>query len=392
MPPINLDIRTLSFISTSIAIIFAFGLFFFGIAQKEFKGFSLLAFADALFAVGPFLIGYRDVLPDFITIILANVLNIVGIVLFYEGTCRFLERSDRIHPISIITVITGIALFFYFTYSSPSVSSRIISYTTINVIVSFLCARELGRDLHVSWRLPGLSTAFVFAVYGLYQLFRLGWTLSENPVLSLMSAGNVHALAFIANIFLIAGSTFGFVWMVNSRLVYSLTELATHDPLTNALNRRGLEILVSREFSELKRSMTDLSAVMLDIDDFKYVNDRFGHSAGDKVLMDFAVLIQKALRAHDIFGRTGGEEFFIVLPNTCIDQALTLAERFRNLIEEHEFVVDGNVIRVTASFGVSNCLPGDLRLDNLMLFTDTALLQSKQNGKNRVSLFTHPIE
>jgi diguanylate cyclase (GGDEF)-like protein len=389
MQPINLDIRTLSFVSTTIALAFAAGLFVFGVQQKQFKGFSLLAIAVALFAIAPFLIGYRDILPDFITIVVANVLNIAGIIFFYEGIRRFLERPARFPSISILAVTIGFSLFLYFTYGAPSVNNRIIGYTAIHLMISVLCAEELSRDLHGSRRLPGLFTAFIFAVYGLYQLFRLLWTLDEGPIFSFMSAGNIHALSFFANIVLITGSTFGFVWMVNQSLIYDLTELAMHDPLTHALNRRGMELLAGYEFAKMKRVPAELSAVMIDIDHFKHVNDRFGHRAGDVVLMDFVNLIQKNLRAQDIFGRTGGEEFLVLLPNTGLDQTLIFAERFRKLVETYEFTDDHATVHITASFGIANCPPESISLDNLMLFTDKALLQAKQNGRNQISTFAY---
>jgi len=115
MQSINLDIRTLSFVTTTFATFFAFGLFAFGTLQKELKGLPLLASAVALFAIGLFLLGYRDILPDFITIILANMMIIIGNVLYYEGTRRFLEHATRFHIVSVITIVIGFVLFLYFT-------------------------------------------------------------------------------------------------------------------------------------------------------------------------------------------------------------------------------------------------------------------------------------
>ena len=311
-------------------------------------------------------------------------MNILGIVLYYEGICRFLNRPPRFRTLSAIAILASLALFLYFTYASPSVNNRILSYTAINLIVSAFCVGELAHNLRGDWRIPGLSTALVFFIYGSYQLFRFCWTLGESPIRSFMSAGGIHALAFIANIILNTGATFGFVWMINKRLITNLTELATHDPLTNILNRRGIELLASHEFSKLKRLKAGLSAVMIDIDHFKQVNDRYGHSAGDAVLAEFASLIQKNLRSVDIFGRTGGEEFLIILPNTNLEQTLFFAERFRTLVAEHVFLVNNVPIHITASLGVTNSFSENLNLDHLMLITDQALLQSKQNGRNQV--------
>jgi diguanylate cyclase (GGDEF)-like protein len=392
MQTVDLDIRTLSFIATNVAFLFALGLFAFGRPQKEFKGFSLFATGLALFAAGLFLLGYRDVLPDFITIILANCAIIAGLIFLYEGISRFLGHSTRFHLISILAIVIGIVLFVYFTYASPSINYRILSFTAIHMVISALCAVELTRKIHKSWRVPAMATGIIFALYSLFQLVRFLWTLGENPILSFMSAGNVHASSFIAIIILICGSTFGMVWMVNRQLIHHLTELATHDPLTNVLNRRGLELLAEHEFAKMKRGMADLSALMMDIDYFKQMNDLYGHTAGDLILQDFADQIQKNLRAADVFGRTGGDEFFILLPGTTLDQADNLAERFRKMIEEHEFNFDNQTIHLTTSIGVSNAFPEYISLDQLMLFTDRALLQAKQNGRNQVASMVFEID
>ena len=393
MQSINLDIRTLSFVSTTFATFFACGLFAFGALQKEFKGFPLLASAVALFAAGFFFLGYRDIFPDFITIILANLMIIVGSILYYEGTRRFLDHSTRFHPVSVIAIVVGFVLFLYFTYWNPSVNNRIICITAIQLLVSILCVREFSQNLHVSWRVSGFATALVFVIFGFYQLFRLLWTLSEeSPIQSFMSAGNVHAFAFITLIILVSGTTFGYIWMANSRLEYNLTELATHDPLTGVFNRRGIDFLASQEIAKIERTETNLTFVMVDIDYFKKVNDQFGHSVGDMLLVEFAKLIRTHLRPYDIFGRLGGEEFLIIFTNTKYDLALTITERIRKEIEDHGFELASTKIQITASFGISNYVPEGATLDKLILFADQALFRSKQLGRNQVSSFSPQIE
>lgn len=371
----------------SIASFFAIGLFVFGIIQNKFSGFSYFAAANVFLGIGLLLLALRDILPDIITIVVANTMVIVGSVLYYEGIRRFLGVADQNNPIGIVAVLLNFVLFYYYTFESPSVNNRIFVITLISALLSALCVRELVRRLPDYWYVPGIMTALVFGGYGIFQVFRFIWTLGETPIQSFMSAGTIHAFAFIFMIILILGSAFGFIWMVNKKLEYYLTELAMHDPLTNILNRRGLELLASQEFAKLGRAESVLTIVMIDIDHFKQINDQHGHSVGDVLLTDFAKLIQSGLRPYDIFGRIGGEEFLILLPNTKLDLALTLANRIRQKIENHVFNIDAIKIQITASFGVSNYLPETVTLDKLIPYADKALFQSKKQGRNHVSTF-----
>jgi len=384
---IALDIRTLSFVTTSISVVFAIGLAVFGFQQEKDRGFSLLATAAAMYALGHFLLGYRGILPEFITIILANLMIIMGIVFYLEGTRRFLGRTNTAHPISIIAIGAGIVLFLYFTYQVPSVKSRIITIVSIHVVVSAFAAWELlfHTDRHGIWQIPDVATAMIFAGYCLFQTFRLVWTLSEDSIQSFMSAGNVHALAFISVIILISGSTFGYIWMVSKRYEHELVEIAIRDPLTQVLNRRGLEEFAVREFAKMNRGLSEIVTVLIDIDDFKDINDQLGHDSGDKVIVRVADLLQSNIRTFDILGRIGGDEFIMLLPNTQLDEALVIAERLRMKIESLQIDLKGTQQQITASFGVAKTTSQPKNLDELIPSADQAMYRAKHEGKNRVT-------
>jgi len=387
MNPITLDIRTLSFTTTSIALFYAVGLFAFGLRQKRFKGFSMLAAASGAHGLGLLLIGFRDTMPDLITVVIANMLVLMGIVFYLEAARRFLEISNSFHPAGIMVLPPFIGSFIYYTYFSPSVNNRILSATAAFAIISFMCAREFYRHLPKFDQLPRIATSMVFLVYGLFQMYRFVWTLRESTIQSFMAAGTVHAFAFIFIILLIIGSAFGFIWMVSKRLEFDLKEIANHDQLTSILNRRGIEALALREISDMRRSGTNLAVVLVDIDHFKIVNDRYGHHIGDLALTSFANIISHRLRSHDIFGRIGGEEFIIILPQTSGDQALLITERLRTLVEAYKFNLEKHRIQMTASFGIAICNSETNSLQDLIPFADKALYKSKQQGRNKVSLY-----
>jgi len=164
-----------------------------------------------------------------------------------------------------------------------------------------------------------------------------------------------------------------------------LEQMAYYDPLTDLPNRRLLEVLVEREFASMKRYGHESVIIVLDIDDFKVINDTYGHQAGDTILKQLADLLKKNVRASDIVARFGGEEFIILMPRTSVEEGYNLAERLRKLIMEKGFTVGPNTVRITSSFGIGSlCDIKNQSLDAYYSLADKALYMAKQGGKNRV--------
>jgi diguanylate cyclase (GGDEF)-like protein len=179
----------------------------------------------------------------------------------------------------------------------------------------------------------------------------------------------------------------GAVAIENARLHRLIQKQAKTDPLTQLLNRREFEEQLAREVERAQRFGTPVGLVVLDLDDFKLINDRFGHLAGDGVLKAAAGAIRQCTREIDQPARWGGEEFAVILPHTGLDGAARLAERLRQAIAERQIPTpDGRSVRVTASFGVA-ALPGSGSTQvELTAAADDAVYRSKRAGKNRVSL------
>jgi len=156
--------------------------------------------------------------------------------------------------------------------------------------------------------------------------------------------------------------------------------LATHDPLTLCLNRRSLNKQFDNLFTEAQGKGTELSAIMVDIDHFKSVNDRYGHSTGDKVIKTIAALLKSNSRDSDLVGRYGGEEFCLVCPGISIEEANEIAERIRLAIKKDA----SSGISVTASFGVSSLKFNAHDPGELINQADKALYIAKESGRNHV--------
>lgn len=161
-----------------------------------------------------------------------------------------------------------------------------------------------------------------------------------------------------------------------------MAALAQTDALTGIPNRRQIEDVLEQEMERSRRYETPLSFIAFDLDDFKRLNDTYGHDAGDGVLVQLAELIQPHLRPSDRFGRWGGEEFVIVASSTPLRPAQRLANRLRSAIVAHEL---GPERTLSASFGVSEFRPDD-SATTLVKRADVALYRAKEHGKNRVEV------
>lgn len=162
-----------------------------------------------------------------------------------------------------------------------------------------------------------------------------------------------------------------------------LERLAMTDTLTGCANRRHFMERAAEMVALAGRHATPLSLAVLDLDEFKRTNDTFGHPAGDAVLAQTGQLLHRHLRATDLVGRVGGEEFALLMPHTDLDGASLLAERLRGAIADAGVDLDGTIIRVTTSQGLAQLRPGE-DFDELYSRADTALYRAKMNGRNRV--------
>ena len=158
----------------------------------------------------------------------------------------------------------------------------------------------------------------------------------------------------------------------------------TTDGLTGALNRRGLDAELERRWYEWRRYRRSFALVMVDLDHFKAVNDTHGHRVGDRVLADLGKIVLDMKRLSDAFGRYGGEEFVLVLPETPLDAAIVVAERLRVLVAEHPFEIEGGSFRVTVSLGVTTSRADVHDVASLVQEADARLYQAKQGGRDRV--------
>ncbi len=219
-------------------------------------------------------------------------------------------------------------------------------------------------------------------------------TIRNGRVVSILGVGNkpseydeddVELVAYIADL----------VWSIVEKrqaddqirqLNARLEHLAMTDELTGLTNRRSFYIQGTKEIKRAERYGTPFSLLMLDLDEFKTINDQFGHEAGDKMLQCIANILSANIRETDLLARMGGEEFSVILPNTSIQDAMRLTERLRQAVEMAGCPISDQKMKVTVSVGVASYQEGISYLDDLLRDADTAMYRAKNQGRNRVVL------
>ena len=162
-----------------------------------------------------------------------------------------------------------------------------------------------------------------------------------------------------------------------------VSEQVREDQLTGTLNRRGLDDAMQREVSRAQRGNSPLCVAVLDLDNFKKLNDTYGHQAGDSALVHLANIVKKTLRPTDIVARYGGEEFVILFSDTSIDPAVDTMRRLQRDLTKQFFLHDHERLLITFSAGVAVLKPGETQ-DSIFARADKAMYQAKLQGKNRV--------
>jgi diguanylate cyclase (GGDEF)-like protein len=167
-----------------------------------------------------------------------------------------------------------------------------------------------------------------------------------------------------------------------------LEQLATVDAMTGTFNRRHFLKLADREWTRAQRYSLPLALMLLDIDCFKSINDRFGHPFGDAVLVHVATLANRSKRETDVFARIGGEEFALLLPQTTIRRAQVVAERLRKRVADNALTAGNEAVSSTVSIGIAERTADVMTFSQLMSSADKALYEAKRAGRNRVACST----
>jgi diguanylate cyclase (GGDEF)-like protein len=393
MPSFFFDTRTIIIILMGVTVVLGATMNLIRLTRKTYPGFGLWTAGTTAYTFGFLFISLRDVFPDIFTIVLANILLFFAALCFLEGTRRF--RGKEVRKTFIALLIVGYTSFqSYFTFINNDIGVRIITYSLLSAIIDGAIALALFRKVPRALRFSFWFTGSLFALYGIFMVFRGVLTELLPPLHDLLESNTLQAITFLLAICFGIAWTFGFVMLNSERLEADLRgaqdklqKMATTDFLTGIANVRLFSEAGECEVQRAHRYKRPLSLLMIDLDHFKKVNDKYGHAIGDKILVAFAGMCKKCLRKVDIFGRLGGEEFAILLPETDINGGKKFAERLRSTIEKGRIKIENESFHITVSIGVTELLPDDNQLETALKRADDTMYEAKRKGRNQVVMY-----
>jgi diguanylate cyclase (GGDEF)-like protein len=309
-------------------------------------------------------------------------------ILGFSGLASFILRK-RETTAAWMRVVPGVSIIAFLIVGSALSSIDQLVASNIN---AYLIACTATGAIFVKRPLSSLLTYL-----GNFILFCLAMPLVQKDAAILLSnrvnALTITGLAIFLSYMLYKSNVAG---ILQQRYIKEqqreLEKLAFYDQITGLYNRSMFEVLIKKEISLLRRNAQEASIILADIDNFKQINDGYGHHVGDFVIKHVAAMLVTQTRKADSVARWGGDEFIIFLPHTKLENAVLVAEKLRNAVSRHPFETQDGSINIFASFGVA-CLRPDADDALLTAFrsADKALYKAKLSGRNRVEVSEEPL-
>ena len=336
-------------------------------AQNVINAVLMAAFSGPFYAAAYYALGFTTAAQEIL------------LCCAFMFTAPFLLRATG--SIFIAREVFLCAVFFNFTWLTFNLGG-VTAPTAGWLITGPVVAMFLG----------GVRTAVFWlvmsclAVASIYTMQLMGVALPDHPVkdmplLYLICDLGLYIVVVVFVLLFELTKTQGFIKLEQALKI--INELAIRDELTGSHNRRHLIKLIENEKDRTSRLGSLFCLCLLDIDLFKRINDTYGHNAGDTVLREFALTVQRQIRESDSFGRYGGEEFLLMLPETTLEEAIVLAERVRMSIEQLNFDDISPALKLTVSIGVAEFRSGE-SIAQTVARADEALYLAKANGRNRI--------
>ena len=381
----NVDIRTLFLVLGIVDVMQVIVFFLLYLVNRAYKGIGWWVLGSALSAAGLGIVLLQDVVSiELVSIVAASALLVSGQIFLYIGVMRFLgKQENRWLVISVFALF--LLAFLYYSYVNNDITARTVIVSVTTAAVSLLTADRLFINKSRPIAASANFTAAVLLVSGGYFMIRALLTLISSPVNSIFAPALTPTVVLLVSLIEGILLTFGFIIMINQRLVGRLNQLAVTDELTGIYNRRVFMEIAEREMARFLRYQTEFSFVKIDVDRFKSINDTYGRILGDRVLKELAGTLSMRVRKVDIVGRLGGEKFGVVLPETGLTGARLAALRLHAALKQIEIRSDsGEHVKLKISMGASAAVDGDSSLDMLIARADAALNLAKQHGRDRV--------
>jgi len=343
---------------------------------KGIHWFSLYNLAAFLGAVA---VALRGHIPDFLSIVIGNLLVVSGYLFFSISLTEFFDSKKRSYYLQALLCFTAVLTMLQYGWLHNDTPRRLIAYSLILGCQQTQIAIFLLRQKRAALRVPTLSMAFMLSCLALANLVRITGVATQGAPHNYLNGGAFLAWVIIVNSGLQCGAIVSYVWMTAAHLREDLEVQASTDPLTRLLNRRAIEVAAGQQILACNRSGVPISAILLDLDSFKQINDTFGHHSGDATLIAVAACLQNGLRPRDLLARVGGDEFAVLLPDTSLESATTIASQLQTLVSQAIISFDQVNSKVTASFGVAQLQPPASTWEQLLMSCDKSLYEAKRS-------------
>jgi diguanylate cyclase (GGDEF)-like protein len=383
----SLEVNTLFLLTIDVEAILGLLLLLVWVQNTRVIAVAWWASAHLLRAVSVMLYGLYGTVPDLLSIDLPNVLLFSSFGVTWNGARVFNGREAL--PGSLIA---GAGVWLLAAQWSFGAGPELRGQLSALIIATYtwLTAYEFwrARNEPLVSRWPAIA---LFFVYGAMYLLRtpINALVHDRESETFLASAWLSVLSLESFLMTIA-TAFILLAMSKERTELRHKTAAMTDPLTGLLNRRAFladaEVLLQQQVARDR----PIAVLLIDLDHFKSINDRFGHAVGDRVLQIFARTMRAELRQSDLVGRLGGEEFTVVLADASMDNAYLVADRLRRTFASNAAAIDGEAIQATASVGVSVIVDPRQDLAKLITLADQALYLAKARGRNRVEVA--PIE
>jgi diguanylate cyclase (GGDEF)-like protein len=385
----NLDVNTLFLVTIYVEAILGLLLLFAWVQNAGIRAVAWWGSAHLMRAMSVVLFGMYGSVSEAISIDLANALLFLAYAITWTGARVFDGRK----PLPMYLVMGPVV--WIIVSHLPSVNGafdlRVLLSSGIITTYTWLTAYEFwrGRSEPLVSRWPAI---FMLFAHGSLFLLRtplaamLPWSITHQVFESVW----LTVLSFEALLFTIA-IAFILLAMAKERTEYRHKTAAMVDPLTGIANRRSFLHDAAQVTKKHAANAYPTAVLLIDLDHFKSINDRFGHAIGDRVLQIFAATAKDLSRPQDLVGRLGGEEFAAVLVNANREKAVTLAEQIRSSFAEATVDVDGYPVAATLSIGMVLHEGHGLDVPELLAQADQALYHAKERGRNRVEVATYDL-
>jgi diguanylate cyclase (GGDEF)-like protein len=383
----TLDVHTLFMVTVYVEAVLGLLLLFVWAQNMALRAVCWWGFAYLIRLLSICLFGMYGEVPDIVSIDLANALLFTAFAVIWTGARVFDGRS--VEPVYLVTGAVLWLLVCRLPILAENIDVRALIASGIITAYTWLTAYEFwrGRSEALVSRWPAI---FMFFAQGALYILR-------TPLIAMLPSASANDNLFASvwmtvlsseSLLLTISSAFILLAMAKERTELRHRTAAMVDPLTGIANRRSF---LQDAALIVKQHTTDprpTAVLLIDLDHFKSINDRFGHALGDRVLEIFTDAARKSTRGSDLIGRLGGEEFAAMLIDTSREKAVEVAERIRESFAQMAQEVEGRAVCATVSIGLVHCEAPALDLSELLAQADQALYCAKERGRNRVEVAT----